>query len=199
MQAFIASGGPYRYSLPIRGWQCASRQWQAMQMSHCEVHSAFSSGERQLSFAIHPIRRPPRAELEFPLVTTPWKPSKSVAYVIAVLTVWPPVYFCLFLAFIAFSFSSIANHPGGGTPRIDLFAYVIPIHLLTMLLMFALTAVYVVHAFRSDEVAQDRRVLWVIILFFGNMFAFPVYWWFYMRPSRPVAAAAPSAVSTPLA
>ena len=140
----------------------------------------------------------PQTELEFPFMTSPWKPAKSVAYLIAVLTVWPPIYFCLFLSFIAFTFASIDNHHGG-SPRTDLFMYVVPLHLLTMILMFALTAVYVVHAFRSDEVVQDRRVLWVIILFFGSMFAFPIYWWFYMRPSRPVAAAAPSAVSSPTA
>ncbi len=131
-------------------------------------------------------------------MTTPWKPSKSVAYLIAVLTVWPPIYFCLFLSFIAFSFAAINNHPGG-SPRMDLFMYIVPLHLLTMFLMFALTAVYVVHAFRSDEVAPDRRVLWVIILFFGNMMAFPIYWWLYMRPSRPIAAAEPNSVSPPLA
>ena len=130
-------------------------------------------------------------------MTPPWRPAKSVAYLIAVLTVWPPIYFCLFLCFIAFSFASINDHHGA-FPRTDLFLYVFPLHLFTMILMFALTAVYVVHAFRSDEVAQDRRVLWVIILFFGSMFAFPIYWWFYMRPSRLTAATEPSAGS-PLA
>jgi hypothetical protein len=42
--------------------------------------------------------------------------------------------------------------------------------------------VYVVHAFRNSEFRQETRIVWVIILFMGNMFAFPVYWWLYLRP-----------------
>jgi hypothetical protein len=117
----------------------------------------------------------------------PWKPTKPVAYLLAALTVWGPVYMVLFLTFMMFMFTSFGSHPGKSGPP-DLFMYIFPLHLLTMLLMFALTAAYIVHAFRNDELAPDRRILWVIILFMGNMFAFPVYWWLYIRPSRPMPA-----------
>jgi hypothetical protein len=124
-------------------------------------------------------------------MSSAWKPSKPVAYFIAVLTVWPPIYFCLFLSFMAFTFVSFGSH-AAKPPGIDLFRYIFPLHLLTMLLMFALTAVYIVHAFRTDELAQDKRMLWVIILFLGSMFAFPIYWWFYLRPSRHNSPAEPN-------
>jgi hypothetical protein len=114
----------------------------------------------------------------------PWKPSKPVAYFLAVLTVWPIVYFVLFMSFMVFTFASIGSRTEKA-PTLDLFKFIFPLHLLTMLLMIALTAVYVVHAFRDDEVPSDKRTLWVLVLFLGNMFAFPVYWWFYFRPSRP--------------
>ena len=56
-----------------------------------------------------------------------------------------------------------------------------------MALGFALIAVYVVHAVRSDQFTQEMRIVWVIILFMGNMLAFPVYWWLYLRPwKRPL-------------
>jgi hypothetical protein len=113
----------------------------------------------------------------------PWKPSKPVAYLLAVLTAWPPIYFVLFMSFMAFAFASFGQR-AGKAPQVDWFMLIFPAHLLTMVLMFALTAVYVVHAFRNDELASDKRTLWVIILFFGNMLAFPVYWWFYVRPNR---------------
>lgn len=129
-------------------------------------------------------------------MSSAWKPSKPVAYLVAVLTVWPPIYFCLFLSFMAFSFESIGSH-AARTPRVDLFRYIFPIHMLTMLLMFALTAVYIVHAFRTDELAQDKRMLWVIVLFFGSIFAFPIYWWFYLRPSRHITPAEPNPAHPP--
>lgn len=128
------------------------------------------------------------------MTSPPWKPSKPACYFLAVLTIWPIVYFALFLSFIVFSFASIASSAAKNS-TLDLFKFIVPLHILTIFLMFALTAVYVVHAFRNDELPSDRRILWVIVLFLGNMLAFPVYWWFYLRPSRPDAErqhAAPS-------
>lgn len=112
-----------------------------------------------------------------------WKPSRPVVYLVALLTIWPPVYFLLFLSFIMFAFASVGGR-SGKSQGIDLFTYIFPLHLLTILLMFVLTAVYVVHAFRNDDLPPDKRTLWVIVLFLGNMLAFPVYWWLYLRPTR---------------
>ena len=114
----------------------------------------------------------------------PWKPSKPTAYFVGALTVWPPIYFVLFISFMFFSFASMMRQ-AGQAPSFDLFRLIFPLHLLTMLLMFCLTAVYVVHAFRNDELSADKRMLWIVVLFMGNMLAFPIYWWFYLRPSRP--------------
>jgi hypothetical protein len=49
-----------------------------------------------------------------------------------------------------------------------------------MLVTFALLALYVVHAFKTDRLASDKKVLWVIVLFLGNLVAFPIYWYLYM-------------------
>ena len=120
------------------------------------------------------------------MTSPPWKPSKPACYFLAVLTIWPIVYFALFLSFIVFSFASIGSS-AAKNPTLDLFKFIVPLHILTIFLMFALTAVYVVHAFRNDELASDRRILWVVVLLLGGMIASPVYWWFYLRPSRPDA------------
>ena len=118
------------------------------------------------------------------MTTPPWRPSKSTVYIVGALTAWPPIYFVLFISFLFFTFSSVGRG-SGEAQSFDLFRLIFPLHLLTMVLMFALTAVYIVHAFRSDELPADRWTLWVIVLFLGNMLAFPVYWWLYLRPSRP--------------
>jgi len=112
----------------------------------------------------------------------PWNPSKSTRILIGVLTVWPPVYFVLFMSFIGLNFFLIDNASHKAPPNIDFFfKYLFPVHCLTMLISFALTAVYIVHAIKNDRIRQDMRVVWIIVLFMGNMFAFPVYWWIYLR------------------
>jgi hypothetical protein len=113
--------------------------------------------------------------------TTPWRPSKPVAYLVVALTLWPPVYIVLFFCFIGFSVFSFAGkaHLNG---EFFPFQYIFALHCLTMFLMFALTGIYLVHVFRTDQLPSDRRIMWTVVLVFFNMFAMPVYWWFYMRP-----------------
>jgi threonine/homoserine/homoserine lactone efflux protein len=123
----------------------------------------------------------------------PWNPTKGTRILIGIATLWPPVYFFLFLASIGFVFTSASANKQGFP---DIFKVIFPLHCFTMLLSFALMAVYVVHAFRNSRFTQEMRILWVIILFMGNMFAFPVYWWLYLRPSGPDAGSTPASGST---
>ena len=113
----------------------------------------------------------------------PWRPSRVTTILIGAVSAWPITYMCLFFGFMAYSFSSIASNAGGSLGIPALFPYFFLVHLLTMLLMFVLMTVYIVHAFRTDLVPNDKKVLWVVILFFGNVVAFPIYWYLYMwRP-----------------
>jgi hypothetical protein len=124
--------------------------------------------------------------------TKPWNPSKSTRVLIGIATLWPPVYLVLFMASIGFSFFWFGSQPAKQSHlNVDFFKYIFPLHCLTMLLSFGLTAVYIVHAFRNDALRQETRILWVIILFMGNMLAFPVYWWIYLRPGAKHAASSP--------
>ena len=97
---------------------------------------------------------------------------------IGAFSVWPLVYLGIFFASFAYTWFEITNKQVSAEPT--LFKYIFPLHCLTMLLMFALLGVYVFHAYKSDRIPNDKRVLWVVILFFGNMIAFPVYWYLYM-------------------
>lgn len=108
--------------------------------------------------------------------TTPWKPSRPVAYLLGLLSVWPVLDFFLLLGFIAYVFAV--------TPKqgFEAFRDVFLVHIATIILIFALMATYLVHLFRNDRLPSDRRILWAVVLLFFGVFAFPVYWWLYVRP-----------------
>jgi hypothetical protein len=114
--------------------------------------------------------------------------GKPLALVIGVITVWPFVYMLAFMVFFivtAFSFVSAAQHPHQPPPGPGLMLYIFIPHILTMLLMFALMAFYIVHVFKNGALKDDRRVLWAVVLFMGLPFAAPIYWWLFVwRPAR---------------
>jgi hypothetical protein len=111
--------------------------------------------------------------------TSPWRPSRPVTILIGFLTLLPIIYFIFFFILMFSAFASVGATSGKGAP-FDMFRYIFPLHLGAMLLMVVLMAVYIVHAFRTDRIPDDRRVVWVIILFMGNMIAFPIYWYLYL-------------------
>ncbi len=55
------------------------------------------------------------------------------------------------------------------------------VHVLTMLVIFALIATYAVDIFRNPAVPEDRRVIWLLLVLLFGVFSMPVYWWLYMR------------------
>jgi hypothetical protein len=91
--------------------------------------------------------------------------------------------FPLMILFFAFIFSSILFMPGGdgkdsGPPFF--FAAFIAVHLFTMLWIMGLTVFYMVNVFRNDRVDKDKKVLWAVVIFMGNMIAMPIYWYLYI-------------------
>jgi hypothetical protein len=43
-----------------------------------------------------------------------------------------------------------------------------------------LLGIYIVNVFKNDRVSKDKKALWVVVLFLGNMIAMPVYWYLYI-------------------
>jgi hypothetical protein len=125
--------------------------------------------------------------------------SRGKAIALAILTAWPFLYMILFMC-IMFG-TIISDCCGGGPPSTlpSIFLIIIPLHLLTMLEMVALLVIYIVHVFKTDRVPQDKKALWAVVLFLGNMLAMPVYWYFYIWPAQVPPASEPRQSDSPSA
>ena len=111
--------------------------------------------------------------------------NRPLALVVGILTIAP-------WAFSAYLFAHIASlmpvPPMPGTPADQFFQdfqSIFRLQLLFMLLMLALLAFYIFHVFRTTRVPNDKKALWAVVLFLGNLFAMPVYWYFYVWPREP--------------
>lgn len=89
---------------------------------------------------------------------------------------WPPLYMVFFVVVVASA--AIASSRDGEAELAVLFG----LHLATMVVVALLLVVFIVDCYRSPRVPDDRRTLWAVILFLGNLLAMPVYWWIYVRP-----------------
>lgn len=97
---------------------------------------------------------------------------------LGIITVWPFAYMVLFFLVIFSTFLFMSVPDSTGPP--PLIALIFPLHLLTMLIILALTVFYIVDVFKNERVEKDKKALWAIVLFMGNMIAMPVYWYIYI-------------------
>jgi hypothetical protein len=91
--------------------------------------------------------------------------------------------------FLSFLFIASSGGEGSGPPLP--FLVIFPVHLLTMFVILGLTIFYIVDVFRNERVEKDKKVLWAVVLFLGNMIAMPIYWYLYIWKQGP-AGSAPS-------
>ncbi len=104
--------------------------------------------------------------------------SKSKKIVLGIATIWPILYMVFFFLvfsqiFMSFSSGSMKEPPAG-------FFLIFPLHFFTIILMFILIFIYIKNVFRNDRVAQDKKALWAVCLFLGNMIAMPIYFYLYI-------------------
>ena len=41
---------------------------------------------------------------------------------------------------------------------------------------------YIFYIFRTDRIAADKKALWAVVIFLGNMIAMPVFFFIYVWP-----------------
>lgn len=112
--------------------------------------------------------------------------SRGKAIALGVFTAWPFLY-------MAFSFGAIfwlfiSDFSGGPHPNglPTIFMVIFPLHFLTMLIIFALLVIYIVHVFKTNRIPEDKKALWAVVLFLGSMIAMPIYWYLYIwSPPKP--------------
>jgi hypothetical protein len=106
--------------------------------------------------------------------------SKAKAVVLGACTLWPIAYMFIFMSVIfsqVFRMEAAVQH-SEGIPLV--FKIIFPLHFLTMIWITALIVIYIRHIFKSDAIAADKKALWAVVIFLGNMAAMPVYWYLYI-------------------
>ena len=109
--------------------------------------------------------------------------KKTTKILLAIASVLPFLYIIFFFVFMlsAFPLGRFDSRADMDTFE-NIFRVILPLHILAMLLITGLTIFYMVNVFRNDRVHKDKKALWAVVLFLGNVIAFPVYWYYYIWP-----------------
>lgn len=106
------------------------------------------------------------------------KISRGAAVFIGFFTSLPILYLFYFFAVIIYMIF-IHGKGLGGNFQIHPALIIIP-HLAMMLLIICLLIFYIIYLFKTERVPNDKKTLWAVVLFLGNIFAMPFFWYLYI-------------------
>jgi hypothetical protein len=113
--------------------------------------------------------------------------KRTVAVLWLLVTLAPIAYLFYFASFMA---SDPLDTQDFEEARAQ-FDFIFRLHLIVILASWALVASYVVYLFRTAHVPAEKRALWAVVLFLGNMLAMPFFWYLYVwRPLQAERAVA---------
>jgi hypothetical protein len=111
-------------------------------------------------------------------------------------SLWPLVYMALFFIFVLSSFFFLSRSAGQEVGPPISFMVIFLLHLLTMLWIIALTVFYIVNVFRNQRVDKDKKALWAVVLFMGNVIAMPIYWYLYVWKEPAAILSGPASLNS---
>ena len=113
--------------------------------------------------------------------------TKPAKIFLGVLTIWPVLYIFIFIFTVISMVFTMQEPPDQSSTIPAAFLLIFLLHLLTMFMVVVLLIVYIMNVFKNDRVDKDKKALWAVILFMGNIFAMPVYWYLYIWREPKIA------------
>jgi hypothetical protein len=110
--------------------------------------------------------------------------STTKRILLGMATLWPMLYIFVFMAFVMGMMFIAPDSTSSGPPVA--FMVIFPLHMLTILGIFALIAAYLVMAIKNKGLEDNMRIIWVILFVTFGVFAMPVYWWLHVW-NAPIA------------
>lgn len=105
--------------------------------------------------------------------------TKPAKVVLGIVTIWPAIYMAFFFVVVCLLFASFLGEPSDGGYLVRLLGILFPLHLGTIVVIVGLGAFYIYHLFQNDQIGQNQKALWAVVLLMGNMISMPVYWYLY--------------------
>ena len=101
--------------------------------------------------------------------------KKLSTVILGVFTFWPFLYIVFYFIYtITFIAQQPLNQPDSNS-----YVFFHILFFITLAVMYIVLIYYIVFLFRTDRVKGDRRALWAVVIFFGNIIAMPIFWYLY--------------------
>lgn len=101
--------------------------------------------------------------------------NKPLKIFLGLLTLLPWLYMVYFVQF-AFKFLDANSVEESDA----LFEQMLTPHVLVTTMSLILLAIFIVHIVKNNQLDETKKLIWVLVVLFGNMIGMPVYWYMHI-------------------
>lgn len=93
-------------------------------------------------------------------------PLVNLVYLICV------IIFVFYLVAVLIPYNRVEHH--------TLLHIFVPIQIVFGIVNFAFFVLYLIHVIKNDKMTKQQKVVWVLLIYFINVFVIPFYWYHYI-------------------
>ena len=102
---------------------------------------------------------------------------------LGIVSIWPLIYFGVMMLFLAYVFVSIII--SSPQPALHVWTSIfLPFHTGTFVLCVSLFVFYVSAVAKAKQHDSERKLIWLLLMFFAGPLAWPTYWYMHIWKSR---------------
>ena len=105
--------------------------------------------------------------------------NKFFKILLGIMTLYPLLHLFFFIGLFGF----IAFKIFGGqvfNEHSQVFPFLIISHISAMVFILGLIGFYSMHIYKCNPVSSEKKILWLILIVFVNVFSMPVYWYLFV-------------------
>ena len=103
---------------------------------------------------------------------------KKWKLVLGILSIIPILY----IMFFVFLIIGARN----GSDEFILPIYIWMLHVFIAILSFAQFIFYLIHIVKNETIMKEKKIVWIIFLYFASFITFPFYWYNYIYKDKQV-------------
>lgn len=108
--------------------------------------------------------------------------NKPAKIILGILTFLPILLAISIIGFVIFNFISMVFNQEPAMPMMYMsyLSYIIPYFFLVVFLSLGLFIYYLVHIIQNQYLDNEKRILWIVVLFVLGGITMPVYWYVHI-------------------
>ncbi len=99
-----------------------------------------------------------------------------------IFSIWPICWMILFMCGVLgmFLLSGVQQSDELSPIAAIIIGFIVFFHFATIIEIWVMIILYIIRILKDESIEQNNKILWVLLIFIGNIIAMPLFWYLYI-------------------